>query len=103
MTGGAAVAQRWGVNTLVGVALAAIFVPLVLTLYLSVFDETLILFPPKGYTLRWYARILQHEIDHLGGTLYIDRMRSRTFTTSRNAARYAAGTPVPELLAKLGY
>ena len=20
----------------------------------------------------WYARILQHEIDHLGGTLYID-------------------------------
>src|SRR3954452_19874037 len=58
MTGGAAVAQRWGVNTLVGVALATIFVPLVLTLYLSVFDETLILFPPKGYTVQWYARIL---------------------------------------------
>jgi peptide deformylase len=51
----------------------------------------------------WYARILQHEIDHLGGTLYIDRMRSRTFTTSRNATRYAAGLPVPDLLAKLGY
>src|SRR5208283_3532374 len=29
----------------------------------------------------WYARILQHEIDHLNGTLYIDRMESRTFTT----------------------
>ena len=27
----------------------------------------------------WYARILQHEIDHLHGTLYIDRMQSRTF------------------------
>lgn len=27
----------------------------------------------------WYARILQHEIDHLHGTLYIDRMDSRTF------------------------
>jgi peptide deformylase len=27
----------------------------------------------------WYARILQHEIDHLDGTLYIDRMDSRTF------------------------
>jgi peptide deformylase len=50
----------------------------------------------------WYARILQHEIDHLGGTLYIDRMRSRTFSTARNAARHAAGIPVPELLAKLG-
>jgi peptide deformylase len=50
----------------------------------------------------WYARILQHEIDHLGGTLYIDRMRSRTFSTARNAARHAAGVPIPELLAKLG-
>jgi len=32
----------------------------------------------------WYARILQHEIDHLNGTLYIDRMKTRTFTTSEN-------------------
>ncbi|MGA8271654.1 MAG: peptide deformylase, partial [Candidatus Sulfotelmatobacter sp.] len=24
----------------------------------------------------WYARILQHEIDHLRGTLYIDRMHT---------------------------
>ncbi len=27
----------------------------------------------------WYARILQHEIDHLDGALYIDRMDTRTF------------------------
>lgn len=27
----------------------------------------------------WYARILQHEIDHLHGTLYVDRMISRAF------------------------
>jgi peptide deformylase len=27
----------------------------------------------------WYARILQHEIDHLHGTLYVDRMDSRSF------------------------
>jgi peptide deformylase len=32
----------------------------------------------------WYARILQHEIDHLNGTLYIDRMDSRTFTGMEN-------------------
>jgi peptide deformylase len=32
----------------------------------------------------WYARILQHEIDHLDGTLYIDRMKTRTFTTVEN-------------------
>ncbi len=50
--------QRTGVTGLVVLGLAAIFVPLVLTLYLSVFNETLIVFPPHGYTLRWYARIL---------------------------------------------
>ena len=36
----------------------------------------------------WYARILQHEIDHLNGTLYIDRMKTPTFSTARNVARY---------------
>jgi len=28
----------------------------------------------------WKARILQHELDHLNGTLFLDRMHSRTFT-----------------------
>jgi peptide deformylase len=36
----------------------------------------------------WYARILQHEIDHLHGILYIDRMKSRSFSTQDNHARY---------------
>ena len=31
----------------------------------------------------WYARILQHEIDHLDGTLYVDRMDTRTFADTR--------------------
>jgi len=35
-----------------------IVVPLLLTLYLSLFDEKLILFPPRGYTLSWYSAIL---------------------------------------------
>ena len=29
----------------------------------------------------WPARILQHEVDHLNGTLYIDRMKTRSFST----------------------
>jgi peptide deformylase len=37
----------------------------------------------------WYARILQHEIDHLNGTLYVDRMNTRTLTTIENAVRFA--------------
>jgi peptide deformylase len=41
----------------------------------------------------WYARILQHEIDHLRGALYIDRMLTRTFTTLENWTRLHKGKP----------
>ncbi len=44
----------------------------------------------------WYARILQHEIDHLNGALYIDRMQSRTFTTLDNYTRLLKGKPIPQ-------
>ncbi|HEX7501285.1 MAG TPA: peptide deformylase [Polyangia bacterium] len=43
--------------------------------------------PVKIEASGWYARILQHEIDHLDGTLYIDRMHTRTFTLTRNLTR----------------
>lgn len=36
----------------------------------------------------WYARILQHEIDHLEGTLYVDRMEPRSFMTTDNFSRF---------------
>ena len=36
----------------------------------------------------WYARILQHEIDHLHGRLYIDRMESRSFMSIDNLTRH---------------
>lgn len=35
----------------------------------------------------WPARILQHEIDHLQGNLYVDRMDTRTFTDTENLNR----------------
>jgi peptide deformylase len=49
----------------------------------------------------WYARILQHEIDHLHGTLYIDRMYTRTFAIGRNVARHWAGVPIEEVMSEL--
>ncbi len=36
----------------------------------------------------WYARILQHEIDHLNGRLYIDRMEPRSFMSIDNLSRH---------------
>ena len=51
-------AARLAVHALVAAGAATVFLPLVLTLYLSVFDEPLIVFPPHAYTLAWYGRIL---------------------------------------------
>jgi peptide deformylase len=42
----------------------------------------------------WYARILQHEIDHLHGSLYIDRMDSRSFMSIENLTRHWKDRPV---------
>ena len=49
----------------------------------------------------WYARILQHEIDHLRGTLYIDRMESRTFTSLDNWSRFCKGKLVRDVVESL--
>ncbi|MCU1336958.1 MAG: Peptide deformylase [Bryobacterales bacterium] len=46
----------------------------------------------------WYARILQHEIDHLDGALYIDRMNSRSFCTQENYARYWKDRSIAEVI-----
>jgi peptide deformylase len=49
----------------------------------------------------WYARILQHEIDHLAGVLYVDRMRTYTLTTLENLERYWKDLRTTDVLAKL--
>ncbi|HET9713687.1 MAG TPA: peptide deformylase [Pyrinomonadaceae bacterium] len=49
----------------------------------------------------WYARILQHEIDHLNGTLYVDRMKTRTLTTGPNAQRHWNSKSIEQVLAEL--
>ena len=54
----------------------------------------------------WYARILQHEIDHLNGVIYIDRMLSRSFMSIENLTKHwsdktfshlQAGLDLPDL------
>lgn len=60
-----AAAGRACVGILIACGLLIIFVPLFLTLYLSVFNEKLILFPPRSYTLAWYPAI----IPHFGGAI----------------------------------
>ena len=49
----------------------------------------------------WHARILQHEIDHLAGVLYVDRMRTCSMTTLENLERFWKDLPTSDVLAKL--
>lgn len=42
----------------------------------------------------WFARCMQHEYDHLGGTLYVDRLEPRWHKKARKAIkRNGWGTP----------
>jgi peptide deformylase len=50
----------------------------------------------------WYARILQHEIDHLHGRLYLDRMHSRSFMAIENLNRHWSELPIAEVKERLG-
>ena len=52
--------------------------------------------PRSAEASGWYARILQHEIDHLHGTLYLDRMQTRAFTSIDNRNRFWKGKPIGE-------
>jgi peptide deformylase len=49
----------------------------------------------------WPARIMQHEMDHLNGTLYVDRMISRSLASDAELPRLSS-MPVGELLRELG-
>ncbi len=49
----------------------------------------------------WFARILQHEIDHLNGFLYLDRMEPRSFSTIENIGRHWKDRPTSAVRAAL--
>jgi len=51
----------------------------------------------------WAARIVQHEVDHLGGRLYLDRTETRSLSTVDNYARSWAGRPTRDPAAALGF
>jgi peptide deformylase len=51
----------------------------------------------------WAARIAQHEIDHLGGRLYLDRVETRSLATTDSYARLWAGRPPAEAAEALGF
>ena len=58
---------------------------------------------PVAFTAEgWHARIIQHEVDHLRGALYLDRMLPGTFMTLENLNRYWSNRPMEEVLEAIG-
>ena len=51
----------------------------------------------------WPARIAQHEIDHLQGILYLDRVDTRSISTVENYAGRWSGRPLSEIATELGF
>ena len=59
---------------------------------------------PQTWRVRgWPARILQHEVDHIDGRLYVDRMRTRSFSTQEQVKQRFAGKSISAILAELGW
>jgi len=58
--------------------------------------------PRKIDASGWYARILQHEIDHLNGSLYIDRMHPRSFMSLDNYTRKWKDASIRDVKSGLG-
>lgn len=58
--------------------------------------------PVTWRTSGWPARILQHEMDHLDGALYIDRMHTRSFGTLAHNKERFGGKPITEVLNVFG-
>jgi peptide deformylase len=57
--------------------------------------------PQTIHASGWYARILQHEIDHLHGILYIDRMEPRSLCTLDNYSKHWKELAIREVRARL--
>jgi peptide deformylase len=51
----------------------------------------------------WAARIVQHEVDHLRGRLYLDRVQTRSLSTAGSYVRLWAGRPPEEAAVSLGF
>ncbi|SHJ17816.1 putative spermidine/putrescine transport system permease protein [Roseomonas rosea] len=69
----AAAVLVWG---LIATGVLAMAVPLVMTAYISLFRDAVVVFPPSGYSVSWYARILEFPRfgDALGTSLRIAAM-----------------------------
>jgi peptide deformylase len=56
--------------------------------------------PVEHSAVGWYARILQHEVDHLDGIIYVDRMLTRSFVSGSSTTPWGR-LPITEVKERL--
>lgn len=54
-------ARRWALNGAAGIALFYILTPLIFVTWLAFFRQEIPSFPPEGYSIRWFAAILDQR------------------------------------------
>ncbi|MFE4195066.1 peptide deformylase [Paenarthrobacter sp. NPDC056912] len=59
--------------------------------------------PVEEWFSGWQARIVQHETDHLHGTLYLDRAELRSLATNAEHSARWAGPDIDEARRTLGF
>src|SRR5262249_2271724 len=83
--------RRWALNGAAAIALAYILTPLTFVTWLAFFRQEIPSFPPEGYSLRWFAAILDQR-------KFIDGFRM-SFELGILAAAIGLGLGVPAALA----
>lgn len=84
-------AGRWALRALAGLVFGFIFIPVVFVVWLSLFEQQIVSFPPEGYTLRWYENAFaRSEFRHgFGLSLQVALIAMAIGVTSGAAAAYA--------------
>ena len=88
-------AGRWALNGAATVALAYILTPLTFVTWLAFFRQEIPSFPPEGYSLRWFASILDQP-------KFVDGFRT-SFQVGVLATAIGLALGVPAALAVVRY
>ncbi|MFN6999115.1 MAG: ABC transporter permease, partial [Elioraea tepidiphila] len=84
-------AGRWALRGLAGLVFFFIFIPVIFVLWISLFEQQIVSFPPEGYTLRWYENAFaRSEFRHgFGLSLQVAFIAMVIGVTSGAAGAYA--------------
>ena len=80
----------WILYLITALLMVFILAPLVVVMAMSVSDSYFVSFPPQGFTLKWYAKILQDR-DFLSAL----RLSSLLALSNDDAARCCSACPRP--------